>query len=233
LTTPSVEVLEVIHTTLITDQTVGVHERSAGNGAIALRPVTGRTLRRTSPDSAPTAPDQSRARSIVEWILVLVAAASAALLIRTTVVQVFFIPSESMSHTLEIQDKVVVDKLSHRISGVSRGDIVVFHKPDNLQSTKIKDLVKRVIAIEGDTVEAVNGQVYVNDQPIDEPYLVTQNSTTNLAKTTIGADQLFMMGDNRERSSDSRVFGPIKTSSVVGHARVIITRKGRVTIDVL
>jgi signal peptidase I len=233
LTALRVEACYVIHTTLTTAQTVRVHERSAGNSEVALRPVTGRTLRRATPAGTPTAADQSRTRSIVEWVLVLVAAAAAALLIRTTVVQVFFIPSESMANTLEVSDKVVVDKLSHRINGVHRGDIVVFHKPNNLQSATIKDLVKRVIAVEGDTVEAINGQVYVNDTAINEPYLVTQNSTTNLPKMTIGANQMFMMGDNRERSSDSRVFGPIDESSVIGHARMVIFRQGRFKLDIL
>ncbi len=233
MTALRVEACYVIHTTLTTAQTVRVHERSAGNSEVALRPVIGRTLRRATPAGTPTAADQSRTRSIVEWVLVLVAAAAAALLIRTTVVQVFFIPSESMANTLEVSDKVVVDKLSHRINGVHRGDIVVFHKPNNLQSATIKDLVKRVIAVEGDTVEAINGQVYVNDTAIDEPYLVTQNSTTNLPKMTIGAHQMFMMGDNRERSSDSRVFGPIDESSVIGHARMVIFRQGRFKLDIL
>ncbi len=223
----------MIHTTLVTTQTVGVQERSAGDGVVTLRPVTGRSLRRASTDDAPVASDRSRNRSLVEWVLVLVTAASAALLIRSTVVQVFFIPSESMSHTLEVDDKVVVDKLSHRIGGVDRGDIVVFHKPSNVQITEVKDLVKRVIAVEGDTIEAINGQVYVNNKAIDEPYLVKQSSTMNLPKTTIGANQMFMMGDNRERSSDSRVFGPIDKSTVVGHARLVITRRGRVNFDVL
>jgi signal peptidase I len=232
-TTRCVEGCVVISTSLNTDQTGGVLERSAGDGARALQPVTGRTLRRESVSRAPAPVDQSRSRSIIEWVLVLIAAAAAALLIRSTVVQVFFIPSESMANTLEVNDRVVVDKLSHRINGVHRGDIVVFHKPANLQSSKINDLVKRVIAVEGDTVEAVNGQVYVNDIALDEPYLVTQNSTRNLPKLTIGADQIFMMGDNRERSSDSRVFGPIDESTVVGHARMVISRQGQIKLDVL
>jgi signal peptidase I len=104
----------------------------------------------------------------------------------------------------------------------------VFHRPANLQSSTVKDLVKRVIAVEGDTLEAINGQVYVNDVQINEPYLAKQNSTINLPKTTIGAHHLFMMGDNREHSSDSRVFGPIEESSVVGHARLVILRNGHI-----
>ncbi len=173
----------------------------------------------------------SRRRALTEWVVVVAAAAATAFIVRTSVLQLFYIPSESMSHTLEVDDKVMVDKVTHRISGVSRGDIVVFHRPANLQGTTVKDLVKRVIAVEGDTVEAVNGQVFVNDKALDEEYLVKQGVTRNLPKTTIGANQLFMMGDNRERSSDSRVFGPIPESTVVGHARAIVFRHGRIHLQ--
>jgi signal peptidase I len=127
----------------------------------------------------------------------------------------------------------MVDKLSHRMTGVHHGDVVVFHRPSNLQNSKVKDLVKRVIGVEGDTVEAIGGQVYVNDVAINEPYLAKQNSTINLPKTTVGAHQLFMMGDNREHSSDSRVFGPISEDSVVGHARLVIARNGHLELHVL
>jgi signal peptidase I len=156
--------------------------------------------------------------------VVVVAAALVAIVVRTTMLQVFYIPSGSMEHTLEIGDKVVVDKLSHRLSGVHRGDVVVFRRPVNVESGTIKDLVKRVIAVEGDTVEAVEGRVYVNDRLIDEPYLSAADSTRNLQRTTLGNGQLWVMGDNREFSSDSRVFGPITTDMVIGHARVVVIR---------
>jgi signal peptidase I len=195
------------------------------NSKSNLQPVTGRAVRRTEAGDLVTA-DHSRKKSAVEWVVVLVAAALTALIVRTSVLQMFYIPSESMSHTLETNDKVMVDKLSHRMTGVHHGDVVVFHRPSNLQNSKVKDLVKRVIGVEGDTVEAISGQVYVNDVAISEPYLAKQNSTINLPKTTIGAHQLFMMGDNREHSSDSRVFGPINEDTVVGHARLVISRNG-------
>ncbi len=192
-------------------------------------PVSGRAMRRSS-DGKLVAADSTRTRSVVEWIVVLLAAGLTALIVRSSVLQMFYIPSESMSHTLETNDKVMVDKLSHRMTGVHRGDVVVFHRPANLQSSTVKDLVKRVIAVEGDSVEAIGGRVYVNDVAIDEPYLAKQNSTINLPKTTIGAHHLFMMGDNREHSSDSRVFGPIDESSVIGHARLVIARNGSLTL---
>ncbi len=191
--------------------------------------LTGRTVQRGPAGLQHTGP--TRRRAVTEWVVVVLAAATTAFIVRTSVLQLFYIPSESMSHTLEVDDKVMVDKVTHRISGVSRGDIVVFHRPANLQGTTINELVKRVIAVEGDTIEAVNGQVFLNDVALNEPYLVKQGTTRNLPKTTIGANQLFMMGDNRERSSDSRVFGPIPENTVVGHARAIVIRHGRIHLQ--
>jgi signal peptidase I len=187
-----------------------------------LDSVRGREVRRTTTSGANGGNQISRARSIMEWIVVAGVAAIFALGVRASVLQVFSIPSESMEHTLEIGDNVAVDKLTHRMFGVDRGDVVVFKKPVVLQDDKIKDLVKRVIAVEGDTVEAVNGKVYVNGVQLIEPYLAEPDSTLQLSKTTIGKDQLFMMGDNRNRSGDSRIFGAIEKSTVVGHARLIV-----------
>ncbi len=168
-------------------------------------------------------PDKPSARKVlVEWVLVLGGAAFVALVVRLLLVQVFFIPSASMEPTLRIDDNVLVDKVTQRFTDVKRGEVIVFPRPAGLPDDAIKDLVKRVIAVEGDTIEATQGQVYVNGLPIDEPYLATPLSTDNLPRTTVGAGQLFVMGDNRQNSTDSRVFGPIPESTVIGHARAVI-----------
>lgn len=177
-------------------------------------PVRGR--RAAKPDKP------SAKRTLIEWLIVLGGAALLAMVFRLLLVQVFFIPSGSMEPTLRIDDKVLVDKVSHRFADIERGQVVVFSRPPGLPEENIKDLVKRVIAVEGDTIEATNGQVYVNGLPINEPYLASPLSTNNLPKTTIGAGQLFMMGDNRQNSTDSRVFGPIPESTVIGHARAVL-----------
>jgi signal peptidase I len=187
----------------------------------ANTPVRGRE--RANP--APLSPK----RSAVEWAIVIGGAVFVAFVVRVLLLQVFFIPSESMDRTLQIDDKVLVDKLTHRFTKVERGQIVVFTRPPGLPESNIKDLVKRVIAVEGDTIEAVEGQVYVNGQPLNEPYLKLKLSTMNLPKTTIGAGHLFVMGDNRQNSTDSRVFGPIPESTVVGHARAILWPFGHAT----
>ncbi len=161
-------------------------------------------------------------RSALEWVAVVGGAIFVAVVVRTFILQVFFIPSESMDPTLQVKDKVVVDKLSHHFSNVGRGQLVVFTRPTGLSDSGIKDLVKRVMAVEGDTIEAVDGQVYVNGDPVNESYLKGPLSTVNLPATTIGAGQLWVMGDNRQNSSDSRTFGSIPESSVVGYARAVI-----------
>lgn len=155
---------------------------------------------------------------ITEWVVIIIVAAVAAILIRSFVVQTFYIPSASMEPTLEIQDRVLVNKLAYKFGDPSRGDVVVFERPPQDTGTTVKDLIKRVVALPGDTVEAREGKLYVNNEPVDEPYLEAGTETLNLPPTTIPEDRLFVMGDNRGNSSDSRVFGPIDEDLLVGKA---------------
>jgi len=175
-----------------------------------LQPVLGR---------APGGTASRRRQKVLEWLVILVAGLCVAVVVRTSLLQAFYIPSESMVPTFEINDRVVVDKVSYRLGGVHRGSIVVFERPAR-STGSIKDLVKRVIAVGGDTVEARDGLVYVNDKALPEPYLRVAVSTLNLVKTTIPNHFLWVMGDNRQNSADSRVFGPIPVASVVGRVLV-------------
>ena len=169
-----------------------------------------------------------------------------ALLIKTFLVQAFFIPSASMEPTLLIGDRVLVEKVSGWWSGPERGDVVVFEKevgigtveePDEPFWTDIsnafrglfgfptagsQDFIKRVIAIEGDVIKADQGVVYVNGEAIDEPYLPEGTQTSDFGRVTIAQDEIFVMGDNRANSDDSRAFGPIPEDSVVGEALILI-----------
>lgn len=95
-----------------------------------------------------------------------------------------------------------------------RGEIIVFHYPRDTT----RDFVKRVIAVPGDTVEIRIGKVYVNGLIVDEPYLSGPSGRTNLAKQTIGQDEYFVLGDNRLQSNDSRSWGTVPLSNVVGKA---------------
>ena len=160
----------------------------------------------------------SAARNLLEWVVVLGAAVAVALLLRAFVFQAFWIPSESMESTLLKGDRILVNKTSYRLHDVNRGDVVVFRRPDN-QPGDIRDLVKRVIGVEGDTVQGIDSQIYVNDQLLFEPYLDGE-SFGDFGPVTVPAGEMFVMGDNRDESFDSRRFGTISSDRLVGRAFV-------------
>jgi signal peptidase I len=144
-------------------------------------------------------------------------AIAAAFFIKTYLVQAFVIPSGSMEHTLEINDRVLVSKFAYRISDIKRGDVIVFKNPERLPGEPAQ-LIKRVAATEGDVIEAVDGRVQVNGQFVDEPYLAPGTPTRELPRQTVPAGTVFVLGDNRTNSKDSRFIGPIETKAVIGKA---------------
>jgi len=160
-------------------------------------------------------------RWLVEWAVVLVVAILVAVGIRTFVVQTFFIPSASMEPTLMVGDRILVNKLSYHLHAVNRGDIVVFATPPGENAgPDVKDLVKRVIGLPGETISSAGGQVVINGKPLKEPWLVKGTVTTGITTQVIPANEYFVMGDNRSDSQDSRFFGPIHRSLIVG--RVVL-----------
>jgi signal peptidase I len=168
-------------------------------------------------------PRRSGWRSAIEWALVIGGALLVALVVRTFLVQAFWIPSASMEPTLHEGDRVLVNKLSYDLHDVRHGDVIVFERPDEPSDVphpedEIPDLIKRVIGLPGDTIEARDGVVYINDERIDEPYLVADTPTTDLPRQEVPEGKVFVMGDNRTNSHDSRRFGPIDESSIVGRA---------------
>ena len=168
---------------------------------------------------------RSSTRNAIEWVAVVVGAIVVALLVKTFLVQAFRIPSESMDPTLIKGDRVLVNKLSYRLHDVNRGDVVVFERPDSLPGgpDDPKDLIKRVIGLPGDTVYARDGTVFVNDKPLDEPYLPDGTTTVNMDQPiTVPDGEVWVMGDNRGNSQDSRVFGTIPESSIVGRAFLLM-----------
>jgi len=161
-------------------------------------------------------------RWVLEWVLVILVAAGVAIGMRTYVVGTYFIPSQSMEPTLMVGDRILVNKLSYHYHPVERGDIVVFARPpDEPPSEQIKDLVKRVIGLPGETIASgPHGQVLINGRPIAEPWLTLQarlDPGPPITKEKIPAGDYFVMGDNRGDSDDSRYFGPISGSLIVGH----------------
>ena len=168
-------------------------------------------------DEEPVQPS-STVRSVVEWVLIVAGAVLVAIVIRTFVLQAFYIPSASMDPTLKIDDKVLVNKLSYKFHDIHRGDIVVFERPPQETDSNIKDLIKRVIGLPGDSIEAHGGHVFVNGRQLNEPYLPLGLESRELSRQTVPDGKLFVMGDNRGSSKDSTVFGPISKDLVVGRA---------------
>jgi signal peptidase I len=192
---------------------------------------TGNTAGPAAPTSRSSAARRSSTRNLVEWVAVIVGAVVVALLIKTFAVQAFRIPSESMVPTLEVGDRVLVNKLSYDAHDLHRGDVVVFERPPGLPAgpDDPKELIKRVIALPGDTVVARDGSIYIDDQRLDEPYLSDTATTYNLDEPyTVPEGQVWVMGDNRTNSEDSRSFGSIDADTIVGRAFMIMWPPGRI-----
>jgi signal peptidase I len=165
---------------------------------------------------------KKRSKTLIEWSAVLVVAILLAVGVRAFVFESFFIPSGSMLPTLQIGDRILVDKLSYDFHSVHRGDIIVFRKPPtDVGSPTIHDLVKRVIGLPGDRISAVDGHVYINGKRLYEPYLPASALTYHLTPQIVPKGDVFVMGDNRENSYDSRYFGPISEKLIVGRVVLI------------
>lgn len=175
---------------------------------------------------------RSATRNLLEWLGVMVVAVVVALLIQTFLVQAFRIPSESMEPTLQDGDRVLVNKLSYRGGVPNRGDVIVFHRPATFpaQAGEPEDLIKRVIGLPGDTLVTLNGQLYVNNRELIEPYL-HEGATTSMIETpiVIPDGEVFLLGDNRNNSTDSRMFGSVPVDSIVGRAFLIMWPLSRTT----
>lgn len=165
-------------------------------------------------------------RGFVEIVVIIVIAVVVALIVRMFLLQLFFIPSESMDPTLKVNDKIFVNKLAYKFHDVERGDIIVFDAPEQVRTEKIKDLIKRVVGLPGDTVEGrcANNEttcevdIYVNGKKLNEPYLVDGLQYSPFPPITVPANSVLPMGDNRDNSEDGRVFGPIPKDTIVGRA---------------
>lgn len=201
-------------------------------------------------------PKPSLTRSVVEWIVVIAAALLIAFGIKTFLFQPFKIPSGSMEQTLHIGDRVLVNKLSYHLHGVHRGDVVVFKRPPNHPELDADDLIKRVIGLSGEQVTIRDNQVFINGKPLNEPYVMRVPGTgqpepskpqppgctfphftgvpepPGLPPDTLVVPQgdVFVMGDNRTDSSDSRCFGPISKKLIVGRAFLRMWPPSRVAL---
>jgi signal peptidase I len=185
-------------------------------------------------EQPPSMPSTNSGFQLVrEWITVLVVAMVIAITVRSLILQQFYISGPSMEATMFQDNRVLVNKLSYRLHDIHRGDVVVFDRVTvDGQEVQHDDLIKRVIALSGEKISIKDCKVFIDGNPLPEPYL----NNFDLAQTVIEDrcrvpmmdemivpdNQLFVMGDNRPQSFDSRMFGPIEQNLVVGRAFVIV-----------
>lgn len=183
-------------------------------------------------DEEPEGRLPSWARSLLEWVAVIGGALVVALVVKTFFVQAFWIPSPSMEPTLTQGDRVLVNKLADSIDDLNRGDVIVFRRPENGDGahveSDIKDLIKRVIGLPGDRIETRAGVVYVNGERLDEGYLAQGTTTGEMDPVTVPEGHVFVMGDNRGNSHDSRIFGPVPGDNIIGRAFALVWPLNRI-----
>jgi signal peptidase I len=150
------------------------------------------------------------------------ASLAVALFVRGFLIQAFYIPSESMVPTLVKNDRVLVNKLSYKLHDVHRGDVVVFTAPPGAATAQVKDLIKRVVGLPGETIEGRNGSIFINNKPLDEPYLPPDVRSRDFPPEKVPPDRVWVLGDNRQDSRDSTFFKSIDEHSIVGRAFVKI-----------
>jgi signal peptidase I len=184
--------------------------------------------------------ERSARGSLLELVTIVAVALGLALGIQAFLVKPFRIPSESMVPTLDIGQRVLVDRVTKNFSDYDRGDVLVFKPPAGADSNTCgvrhsrrspcpeptdgksdTNFIKRVVAVEGDRLSVRGGRVFINGRPQEEPYARLDDACPicNLPQEiTIPVDHYFMMGDNRGASADSREWGPVPKSWVIGQA---------------
>lgn len=193
-----------------------------------------------TPDAEPPAPPvvapaKRLHHHLIEWVLLLVVALGLTFGLRAFVFQTYFIPSDSMNPTLQVGDRIVVDKLAIDFGTIHRGDILVFRSPPNEDCSGTRDpvLVKRVIGLPGDSLYSVGNTIYVNGKILKEgwPHFEPLGPPAVAPKAhpiVVAANNYFMLGDNHADSCDSRYWGTITRSDVIGKAFVIVWPLSRI-----
>lgn len=169
-------------------------------------------------EPTPTATKSSK-RVLTEWAVILIAAVLVSLLMRTFVFETYFVPSGSMYPTLQDGDRIIVNKLSVDFGTINRGDIVVFKAPKKVAAVcgdDVADLVKRVIGLPGDNLTSKGNTIYVNGKALKENWPHTEPLGTAIGAIHVPAGDYFMMGDNHSPSCDSRLWGFVPRSSIIG-----------------
>lgn len=154
-----------------------------------------------------------------ETVSIILIAFVLAMILRSFVIEGRIIPTGSMLPTLQLQDRVMVNKFIYRFKEPERGEVVVFRPPDELNAEE--DYIKRVIGLPGETVEMKNGRVYINDRPLNEPY-IPEELNYDYGPVVVPQDSLLVLGDNRNHSFDSHMWNAwLKQDHIKGKAFVI------------
>jgi signal peptidase I len=175
----------------------------------------------------------TKLKAFLEWFSVIGVALTVAIVIRVFLLQQFYISGPSMETTMFSDNRVLVNKLAYRIGKIDRGDVIVFDRAiPNGNEIQHDDLIKRVIALGGETISISKCVVFIDGVELAEPYLPKRDteltvpadrcSTVDMEPIKIEPDEIFLMGDNRPQSFDSRMFGPIKKDLVIGQAFVLL-----------
>lgn len=183
-----------------------------------MTPTSGGTT--TEPTQNPEQP--SWKQNLIENLQTALIALIVAFLVRAFVAEPRYIPSDSMLPTLEIGDRIAVEKVSYRFHPPRMGDMVVFRPPQQLQRIGYGNdqaFIKRVIGIPGQTIAVQAGRVLIDGQPLIEPY-IADPPAYQLDPLTVPEDCLFVMGDNRNNSNDSHIWGFLPSKNVIGRARL-------------
>jgi signal peptidase I len=169
-----------------------------------------------APEERQEDPPAKKSGGILEFlIIVLIAFALVFGFVRPFIIEAFYIPSESMVPTLKVGDRVFVNKFVYRFWEPEKGDIVVFRSVEDDQ----EDLIKRVVALPGDKVAVRKGMLRVNGEPQEESYVNPQfPDKSSYGSTKVPKGEVFVMGDNRANSRDSRFFGPVPYENIEGEA---------------
>lgn len=169
---------------------------------------------------------EEKKSSLLELIESVAVAILLAVVIRLFILAPFYIPSGSMEPTLRIGDRIIVSKISYLFTEPQRGDIVVFRYPLDPS----RDFVKRLVGLPGETVSLRNGQLYINGKPVPEDYLPKDMKFADFGPVRVPAGYYFVLGDNRNNSDDSRVWGPLPRQNIIGKAVLVYWPPQRVRI---
>jgi signal peptidase I len=160
---------------------------------------------------------------LIEIAVIVAAAFAIAMLVQAFIIKPFTVHQVSMKPTLLEGDRILLSRLTYHFRDPKAGDVVVFHSPLH----EGEDLVKRIVAVAGDRVAVHAGDLYVNGLVVEEPYLLEPDFGGELREQVVPPNHVFVMGDNRDESGDSRLFGPIDTDLIIGEALCIYWPIGR------